>query len=170
MLFRAQARANPCSSCRPRRACSHEARCLAHLSPGTRLLVTSVGSILISFTAPLLFIPELSAPSKTAELLAWTTARGAARTERQPGPSAVVATSRRAAWSPSSCPRCTAQGSGIRSELTESHQNSSISEGSKTNLVLQNLNISRNLSENRPKFAQFGWDRFFPEIDPKTLK
>ena len=61
------------------------------------------------------------------------------------------------------------KGSGIRSELTESHRNSSISEGSETNLVLQNLNIFRNLSENRPKFAQYGWDRIFLEIESQNL-
>jgi len=37
---------------------------------------------------------------------------------------------------------------GIRSELTESHRNLPISEGSEPNLVFQNSNILKNLIEN----------------------
>lgn len=63
-----------------------------------------------------------------------------------------------------------AQGSRIRSEMAESHRNSPILDGFEMNLVFQNLNILRNLSENRPKFAHFGWEtENFPKSNPKTL-
>ena len=59
---------------------------------------------------------------------------------------------------------CNGEGSGIRSEFIKPHRNSLISEESETHLVLQNSNILRNLSENRPKLTEIRPIRLGPNF------